>query len=324
MSIAKRVFEQIEYELPLFVLLALKVPYAQVWPYAPPALLLAAGLALLGGCLLRRAESTRAAVLLLLVLAVAGDMMKTILIPQITSVAVLYAKTGSVAMFLLAVMLIHRAGKAEKPLIYTITLTVLCVAGPLLNPPFLLFFLPIVLLMIMYEKQTKRRAVSPLFPLLGAVAAGVWLWVIPAAQGIKQLGLIDLEYIFTVSRPLVVMRAIVPCLPVAALFGWLWFRGFRAAKTPAAKTVCAAAAMLPPMQLLLSFFIAYAVSDGWLYYVSAAVFGQFVSVLYLLHAGKSCIFTPAIDFAGRFLRRPVLPLLMVVYAVVSSLLLYPR
>ena len=103
MSMGKRVFAPIEYELPLFVLLAFKVPYAQIWPYAPPALLLAAALAVLGGRLLRRAESTRAAVLLLLVLAVAGNMMKTILIPQITSVAVLYAKTGSVAVFLFAV-----------------------------------------------------------------------------------------------------------------------------------------------------------------------------------------------------------------------------
>lgn len=324
MSMAKRVLAPIEYELPLFVLLAFKVPYAQLWPYAPPALLLAAGLAVLGGRLLRRAESTRAAVLLLLVLAVAGDMMKTILIPQITSVAVLYAKTGSAAMFLLAVMLIHRAGKADKPLIYTVTLTVLCVAGPLLNPAFLLFFLPVLLLLMVYEKQTKRRAVSTLFPLLGAVAAGVWQWVTPAAQGLKQLGPIDLEYIFTVSRPLVVVRAIVPCLPVAVMFGWLWFRGLRAAKTPAAKTVCAAAGMLPPLQLLLSFFIAYAVSDGWFYYVSAAVFGQFVSVLYLLHAGESCACTHARDLADRFLRRSVLPLLMVVYAIVSSSLLYPR
>lgn len=324
MSMAKRVFAPIEYELPLFLLLAFKVPYTQLWPYAPPALLLAAVLAVLGGRLIRSAESTRVAVLLLLILAVAGDMMKTILLPQITSIAVLYAKIGSVALFLLAVILVQRAGKAENPWIYTVALTILCFAGPLLHPAFLLFFLPVLLLLMVYEKQTKRRAASPLFPLLGAVAAAVWLWVIPATQGAKQLGLIDLEYIFTVSRPLVVVRALVPCLPVAMLFGWLWFRGLRAAKTPATKTVCAAAGMLPPMQLLLSFFIAYAVSDGWYYYVSAAVYGQFVSALYLLYAEESCACKPARDLAGRFLRRPVLPLLMVVYGIVVSTLLYPR
>ena len=154
MSMAKRVFVPIEYELPLFLLLAFKVPYTQLWPYAPPALLLAAVLAVLGGRLIRSAESTRVAVLLLLILAVAGDMMKTILLPQITSIAVLYAKTGSAAMFFIAVMLIQRAGKAENPWIYTVALTILCFAGPLLHPAFLLFFLPVLLLLMVYEKQT--------------------------------------------------------------------------------------------------------------------------------------------------------------------------
>ena len=320
-------FKKVEYELPVFLILAVKLPVEQIKVYGPFYIALCDAAALLLGSVIRHSGSSgRIFIMIFAALLLAGDMTKTLFMPAYTGSSDIFLKAFSLLCFLAALAVLRRAGSGFHPALIRWGMPVLCVAGTLAWPSFLFFYLPAILILSAYEHAGKGEK--------GFRFSFHAVWVLPAlfaagyaaygySTGTKPLGIVPVVFLIKILPLRDILLALAAALPLIVLFVLFWRLALRSETDKKTKRLLALCAALPAGIMLLNFFAYYAISDGWKYYIAAALFAQFCLLFYFIDAREKLVETATEKTAGFLLKNPIILLIMLIYLVQSAQIFYP-
>lgn len=318
-------FKKVEVELPVFLILAVKLPVEQIKVYGIFFFALCFAAALLAGSVIRRAGGRERVLLLVFTaLLLAGDTAKTLFMPAYTVSADILLKALSLLCFLAALVVLRRSGSAKPG--YAWGAPLLCFAGTLAWPSFLFFYLPAVLILSAYEYAGKgkpgfRLSFHASWFLTALCAAGYTAY--GYYSGTKPLGIVPFSMMINILPPRDILPALAAALPLIVLFVVLWHLALRSAADKKMKYLLGLCAAQPAAVMLVNFFAYYAVSDGWKYYIAAALFTQFCLLLYFIDAHEKSVEAAFEKTAGFLLKNPFILLTILIYLVQSAQILYP-
>ncbi len=319
-------FKKVEFELPVFLILAVGLPVEQISVYGFSYYPVCLAAALLAGPVIRRAGNReRSFALVFIALLLAGGPLKTLCMPAYTVRADVLLKALSLLCFLAALAVLRRCGGGAKPA-FALLVPALCCAGTLAWPSFLFFYLPAVLILSAYEYAGKGK---PGFRLSFHAS-----WFLPALcaagytaygyySGTKPLGIVPFSMMIKILPPRDILPALAAALPLIVLFALLWGIAQRGSADKKTKRLFAICAAHPAAVMLFNFFAYYAVSDGWKYYIAAALFTQFCLLFYFADAREKAVETAVERTAGFLLEKPFVLLVILIYLVVSPQIFYP-
>ena len=320
-------FKKVEVELPVFLILAVRLPVEQIKVYGIFFYALCFAAALLAGSVIRNAgELKRIFSLIFVALFFAGDTAKTLFMPAYTVSADILLKALSLLCFLAALVVLRRSGSGRVKPVFTWLFPALCCAGTLAWPSFLFFYLPAVLILSAYEYAGKGK---PGFRLSFHAS-----WFLPALcaagytaygyySGTTPLGIVPFSMMIKILPPRDILPALAAALPLIVLFALLWGIARRGSADKKTKRLFAICAAHPAAVMLFNFFAYYAVSDGWKYYIAAALFTQFCLLFYFADAREKAVETAVERTAGFLLEKPFVLLVILIYLVVSPQIFYP-
>lgn len=332
MKIFYRAIKKIEYGLPLFLLLGVKLPFEQWKTAGMSFLFLCAAVAVLMAYVIRRTgEGGKPFVFILMALLLSGDMTKSLFMPSfsfsyapsLSAGAVL--KTVSFLIFLLAAFLIRKpCGVFDKPA-FKFTLPFICGAGVLFSPSFLLFFVPVLLLFSSYEhlkKDTGKIDKTGLIILIFCLVVSAFFIAKSLSGNYKILGVSDIGFVFTKLAWNGFGKALLTILPLFLIFAVIWSFAYKTTSDKRMRRFVLFCALEPLLVVLLNVFFYYAASDGWKYCILTAYFTQFCLVFYLWDSGEKPV-SDAVKKLGGFFRKNLFVLLAaIVYLVKSADILY--
>jgi hypothetical protein len=319
-------FKKVEYELPVFLILAVKLPVEQIKVYGIFFYVVCLTAALLTGSVLRRAgRDERVYVLIFTALLLAGDTAKTLLMPAYTGSADILFKVLSLLCFFAALTALRLFAGCCKP-VFAWSVPAFCFAGTLARPSFLFFYLPAVLILSAYENACRGKNgfrfsfhaawFLPVLTAAGYAAYGFY-------TGTKPLGLVPFAFLFKILPLRDMLLALAAALPLFILFILLWRLALCAAADKKTKHLLGLCAVQPAVTLLLNLFAYYAVSDGWKYYIAAALFTQFCLLFYFVGAHEKPVEPEFQKTAGFLLKNPFVLLAILIYLLESAQIFYP-
>lgn len=318
--------KKIEYELPLFLILAVKLPLGQIRVYGPSYYLLAAVIAALLGGVLRKAEKgVKTAYMIFVALLLAGDLTKFVLMPEAPGPFVLYGKAFSVLCFLLCLILIRKPVPCLQKPVYVLLVPLLCAVGIIGGQSFVFFFIPVVLIVLIFE---MRRAKTPGIHLALAATAVVAV-ILPLALlmwgggGPFAIGFLGFKPAFRVLARTGALKALAAVLPLLAVFPVLWLKARKTSENKAFKQILLLCATAPALSFVLCIFFYYPFSDGWKFYVSAVLLAQFCMLFFFLDAGEKMVMDLFRKTANFLQNNPLFLLVLLIYLVKIPQFLYP-
>ena len=320
-------FKKVEVELPVFLILAVKLPVEQIKVYGVFFCALCLAAALLAGSVARHLKGReKKFVLVFAALFLAGDATKTLFMPAYTVAADILLKGLSLLCFLAALVVLRRCGSGRAKPGFAWSVALLCLAGTLAWPSFLFFYLPVVLIASAYEQPGKGKNGSRLSFhaawFLPALCAGGYA-VYGFYTGTKPLGIVPFAFLFKILPLRDILPAAAAALPLIVLLLLLWRHALHSAAEQKTKRLLALCAAQPAGILLLNFFAYYAVSDGWKTYIAAAVFTQFCLLFYFAAAREKAVEAAFEKTAGFLLKKPLFLLAILIYLVQSAQIFYP-
>jgi hypothetical protein len=327
MKMIAALFKKVEYELPVFLILAVKLPVEQVGVYGffYYALSLAAAF-FLGGVIRQANGLGRNFVLVFAALFLAGDMTKTLFMPAYTVSSDIFLKAFSLLCFLAALTALRRSASGSHSTFFAWSIPVLCLVGTLAWPSFLFFYLPAVLILTAYENTGMEKDGSRFtfhaawfFPALTAAGYAAYGYY----TGTKPLGIVPFTFLFKLLPLRDILFALAAALPLIVILIPLWHLALRSAAGKKTRCLLGLCAAQPAVVLLFNFFAYYAVSDGWKYYIAAALFTQFCLLLYFIDAREKTVEAAFEKTAGFLLKNPFILLAILIYLVQSAQIFYP-
>jgi len=319
-------FKKVEYELPVFLILAVKLPLEQVRVYGffYYALCLAAAL-FLGGVIRQANGLGRTFVLVFVALLLAGDITKTLFMPAYTGSSDIFLKALSLLCFFAALTALRHCGNGRCKPVFAWSVPVLCLAGTLARPSFLFFYLPTVLFLNAYEHAGKGKNgflfsfhaawFLPTLCAAGYAAYGFY-------TGTKPLGIVPFTFLFKILPLRDILLALAAALPLIVLFIVLWHLARRSAADKKTRCLLGLCTAQPAVVLLLNFFAYYAVSDGWKYYIAAALFTQFCLLFYFVAEREQAVVCSFEKTACFLLKNPFILLVLLIYLIKSAQVFY--
>lgn len=320
------VFKKIEYELPVFLILAVKLPVEQFKPYGFVYLALCALSALFLGRFMRCAGCEKKSILLFIALLLAGDLIKILFLPSFSDPVDIVRKAISLLCFILTPAALRGSDSGFRKPVFAWGAPALCSAGTLAWPSFLFFYLPAVLIMSAHGHRPGKKNrldfayhATWFLPVLLACAYAVF----GIFTGKKLLGFIPFPYGFKILPLRDISLALAAMLPLIVLFIFIWFLALRAAADRKTKRLLAVCLAEPAAVMLLSLFAYYAVSDGWKYCIAAVVFTWFCLLFYFLNAREKTVADAFEKTAGYLMKNPFILLALLIYLVKSAQIFYP-
>lgn len=319
--------KKIEYELPLFLILSVKLPLGQIKIYGLAYYLLAAVVAVLLGGVLRKAEKgTKTAYMIFIALLLAGDLTKFVLMPEAPGSLVLYGKAFSVLCFLLCLVLLRKPIPCLQKPGFVLLVPLLCTAGIVAGQSFVFFFIPVVLIILTFEKyRAKAPGIQFTFTATAAVAVILPLALLVWGGNSESLTIDFLGFkpAFRVMARTGVLKAFATVLPLLAVFPAFWLKARKASENSAFKRILLLCTAAPVLSFVLCTFFFYPFSDGWKFYVSAVLLTQFCMLFYLLDAGEKTVMDTFGKMTSFLQNNPVFLLGILIYLVKIPQLIYP-
>ena len=322
----KTALKKIEYELAVFLILAVKLPFEQLRFYAPAYYFSAAAAAIFFGAVLRRAEKeAKTYWMVFAAFLLAGDMMKTLMMPSASSAFVLYGKVFSILCYLLCVFLIRKPRLFFHKPVFGWLIPPLCAAGILASQSFVFFFIPSVLILMVFEKY-KSKQTGKDFIWAATFSVSILLALALLSRGWDgryfSIGFFGFKTAFSVLAKTGILKALTAVLPLLPVFPAMWVRAFRTSADKGLRRLLALCGAAPFAVFILCVFFYYPVSDGWKYYVSAVLFTQFCMLFYFLDSREKTVTDAFALTAGFFKKNPLILLAVLVYLIKASQILY--
>ncbi len=320
--------EKFEYEIPFFLILAVKLPFPQMKTYGISFLILSAAAAVLLGRVIRRADKgLKLFYLFFVALMLSGDMMKEIFMPETVSLSILSGKTASFLCFLLSVLII----RAPVPLFSAPGLRwsvpFICAAGIIAGPSFAVFFVPVILILLVYENYSAGKSgfdgvfIATCLVTLLISAAFI---AIGLQSGTRYMGFVPFGFVFKILDRAEMFKGLAAALPFILVFAALWAGAYKSAPEKKLKRILVFCVAEPIFAVFINIFFYYAVSDGWKYYIFMAFFTQFCLLFYFWDKHGNAVAGSAEKLGLLFKKRPYLPFIAMIYLIKAAEILYPR
>lgn len=319
-------FEKIEYEMPIFLILAYRLPYGHIDAKRMVFFALCLVTALFFGQVIRRQEEKyKIAILAVVSMLLSGKIFETIFMPSFTFQYVLYTKALSFFIFFLIIFIIRRPLSAmRKPQLLWIV-PVLCVIGIIINTAFLILFVPVILLILAYERQKSGdKTFNAVFfaTLLLVAVTVIALFSVSYVGDIKYLWFADFSNSFRGFPWREILNTIAVILPLIAIFAYIWIIAIKSNPQKGLKTIYFLCMAEPVVAVFINLFIFYIYSEGWEYYIYAAPFTQFCLVFYFLDSKDNSV-SKAFDRIDRLVRKnAVLTIVAIIYLLMIDHYLY--
>lgn len=321
-----KILNKVEYELPAFLILAFKLPYSQIKSNGVSFLLISAVMAFLLGKVIRRAEQKeRIYLIFFAAVFLSGDMMSTIFMPAFTDLHIIAYKLASLLCFLAAVLIIRKPlTRLQKP-VFKYSLPILCIFGMLASPGFAFFYLPVILILISYEKY-KTKEIKRDYTFLAVWSVPllfiVFLILLSLFSSKKYLGLINIGFVFRILAWNSILKVLIVTLPLIIIFTMIWLNAYKTSNDKKFKRIILFCLLEPLWIVIANIFCYYAVSDGWEYYFFIAAFNQFCLLFYFWDSHEKAVAGSAGRIGGFFKKYPALLLAVVIYLAKMSDVLY--
>lgn len=323
-----KLIEKVMFEIPIFLILAVKLPFEQLKDYGISYFVLSITVALLLGRLLRRAEaSQKTFYLFFTAFLLAGDMMKSVFMPSATFSYILFCKMASFLCFLLAVLIIRKPVAFLQRLFVYRFIPFICTIGILLSPSFSLFFIPTVLLLIAFENYKVKKTGFD-FVFLSTLFVSLFISTIFIAIGFagnnKFMGIVPIDFAFKILAWGEILKTFAAVFPLIVIFSILWYHAYKSTFDKRLKRIIICSFLEPFFILLSNIFIYYAASDGWKFYIFMAVFTQFCLLFYFFDSREKAV-ADAVEKVVGFLKKNLLILLAVmIYLIKFADVFYNR
>jgi len=324
----QKAIEKVEFELPVFLILAMKLPFEQLKTYWFSYLILSFAAAWLLGEIIRRTEKNmKIYCLFFIAFLLSGDMMKSLFMPAVTFSYILYGKAASFLCFLLAVLIIRSPAPLFQRPVFTRYLPFLCAAGIILGPSFAFFFIPIVLILLLFEGcKTGKTGLDSVFwmVLLGSLLISAAFIVSGYLSDFRYMGVVPLKVAFKIITWGELFKAAAAVLPLIAMFALLWADAYKKALDKRLKRIILVCMTEPLLVILINILFYYTASDGWQYTIFIIVFTQFCLLFYFLDSGEKTVAGSAGKIGG-FLKKNLLVLMaVIVYLIKFADIVYSR
>jgi len=311
---------KIEFELPVFLILAVRLPFSEMKTYLFSYMVLCFAAAWFFGQAIRRTEGGNGNIFILFFVAflLSGDIMKSIFMPTAAMPVILYAKAASLLCFLLIFLMIRRPVPVFRKPFYYGLIPVVCFIGIFLSPSFVFFFIPIVLTMIYCEKfKTDKPGLISVFwtVLLGSLLISAAFITAGYFIGYKYMGIIPVGFAFRILSYGEIFKALAAVLPLIIIFAALWRDAYAKATDKKMKHIILLCAASPFYVILMNTFFYYASSDGWKYNIFITAFTQFCLLFYFLDLREKAV-AGAFERIGVFFKKnPIVLLAVIIYLI---------